>query len=106
VRFLGLQDDAQLAQLYATCECVVLPSLREGFDIPVVEALRANAPLALSRIPVHTELAPTAASFDPQYARSCAEAIHAAQRATFTPPRLATWDHCAAAMSAAFEAVR
>jgi len=48
VRFLGAVEDGRLAELYARCACVVLPSWLEGFGIPVVEALRAGAPLAIA----------------------------------------------------------
>lgn len=102
VRYLGLQSDAQLARLYATCACVVLPSLREGFDIPLAEALRAGAPVATSSLPVHRELAPNAASFDPNDAAECARAIHAAAA---TNAQLATWDEAASAWLVALESL-
>jgi len=97
VRWLGLQSDAQLAQLYATCACVVLPSLREGFDIPLVEALRAGAPVACSDLAVHRELAGDNASyFAPDDARAAALALRSAlERGAARADDLPSWDECA-----------
>lgn len=95
VRFLGLVDDARLAQLYATCRRVALPSLREGFDLPLVEALRAGAPLLCSNLPVHRELAGSQARyFDPL---DPADFLRAAQESELAPslPELPTWEHAA-----------
>lgn len=45
-------DDAALAQLYAGCRFVVLPSLAEGWGIPVREALAAGRPaIATDAVP-------------------------------------------------------
>lgn len=102
VRFLGACDDARLAELYAACRCVVLPSLREGFDLPLVEALRAGAPVAASDLPVHRELSGAAARyFDPRSPEALAEAVRSASAATLAPA-LATWDQCAQACVAAW----
>jgi glycosyltransferase involved in cell wall biosynthesis len=79
VTFLGECGDGRLAELYASCACVVLPSLREGFCIPAAEARRAGAPLAIARLPALLEVAgPRTPSFDPRDPRDCARAIHAA----------------------------
>lgn len=48
VHFRGPFDEARLPELYATCACVALPSLLEGFGIVALEAQRARAPLAIS----------------------------------------------------------
>jgi glycosyltransferase involved in cell wall biosynthesis len=97
VEFLGLLSDAELARHYASCRAVVLPSLREGFDIPLVEALRAGAPLACSDLAVHRELAgPHASYFDPRSPQALAAAVREA-RAPREAPQLATWDDTARA---------
>jgi len=97
VEFLGLLSDAELAHHYAHCRAVVLPSLREGFDIPLVEALRAGAPLACSDLAVHRELAGSHASyFEPNSPQALAAAVRAAQPPIATP-QLATWDDTARA---------
>ncbi len=99
VEFLDLVDDAALAQLYASCRAVVLPSLREGFDLPLAEALRARAPIACSDLPVHRELAGAHASyFDPHSPSALVDAVRDALRAADEPRtnrELATWDDAA-----------
>lgn len=97
VEFAGPQEDASLARLYAGCTAVVLPSLREGFDLPLVEALRAGAPVVASDLPVHRELAGQAARY---FAAGDSAQLVAALRAhaAQAAPRLATWDDCADAM--------
>lgn len=49
-------DDAQLAWLYRHCCAVVVPSLAEGFSLPLIEALSCNAPLAVSDLEIHREV--------------------------------------------------
>ena len=97
VTFLGEQDDAQLAELYSSCACVVIPSLREGFCIPAAEARRAGAPLAISNLPVLFEVAgPDTPSFSTDDPRSCAGAIQMASSSarTTSAPEF-TWDAAA-----------
>jgi glycosyltransferase involved in cell wall biosynthesis len=46
---------------------VIVPSLHEGFSLPVIEAIERNVPVALSRIPAHLELLPEGPwFFDPR----------------------------------------
>ena len=52
VRQIGYVDDAELAVLYRHAKGFVLPSLAEGFGLPVVEAAASLVPLALSDLPV------------------------------------------------------
>lgn len=65
VRWLGRVDDPTLAALYRHAAAVVQPSLEEGFDYPVAEALFFGAPLVLSDLPVHREVAGDCALYAP-----------------------------------------
>jgi glycosyltransferase involved in cell wall biosynthesis len=47
----GYLRDAELSDLYRHARAVVMPSLAEGFGLPVVEAASAGVPLLLSDIP-------------------------------------------------------
>ncbi len=56
---------ARLAALYRGAACVVMPTLREGFGLPLVEALACNAPVAASDLPVLREVGGDAALYLP-----------------------------------------
>ncbi len=48
--------EGQLAWAYENAEALVLPSLEEGFGLPVLEAAQFGTPLVLSRIPAFTDI--------------------------------------------------
>jgi glycosyltransferase involved in cell wall biosynthesis len=45
VTFIGYVDAATLRQLYRRATCMVLPSLGEGFGLPVLEAMACGTPV-------------------------------------------------------------
>lgn len=49
VRPVGVVSDADLRALYAGADAFVYPSLREGFGLPVLEAMAQGAPVVTSR---------------------------------------------------------
>jgi len=57
----GLLADSDLAALLAGAAAFVYPSLYEGFGLPVLEAMRAGAPVVISRDPALLEVAAEAA---------------------------------------------
>ena len=67
VRFAGWVSDDELEELYAEATCFVLPSLIEGFGLPVLEAMARGLPVACSDRPALPEVAGDAALlFDPE----------------------------------------
>jgi glycosyltransferase involved in cell wall biosynthesis len=76
VRFPDWLTDAQLEGLYVCASAFVLPSLIEGFGLPVVEAMSRAVPVACSNIPSLVEIAGDAAlTFEPESTREIAAAI-------------------------------
>jgi glycosyltransferase involved in cell wall biosynthesis len=72
----GWTDAATLEGLYAAAACFVFPSVREGFGLPVLEAMRRGVPVACSRLSSLPEVAGDAALlFDPESASEIAAAI-------------------------------
>ena len=66
VRFPGWLTDAQLEGLYRLAALFVLPSLEEGFGLPLLEAMRRDVPVACSDVSSLPEVAGDAAAlFDP-----------------------------------------
>ena len=75
VRLQGIPFEALLA-LYQSAEVFALPSLYEGFGLPLIEAMAGGAPVACSDIPVFREVAAEAAAFfDPNSPKAIADAL-------------------------------
>jgi glycosyltransferase involved in cell wall biosynthesis len=78
VRMLGWVEDDELEGLYAASDVFVLPSLYEGFGLPVLEAMARGLPVACSDRGSLREVAGDAARrFDPEQPSSIAEAVQA-----------------------------
>lgn len=50
VKFLNFVPDEDLSELYKHAMCFVLPSLYEGFGLPVLEAMKHNCPVITSNV--------------------------------------------------------
>ncbi len=84
VRFVhGISDD-QLAELLASAEIAVVPSLYEGFSLPAVEHMASGTPLVVSRTGALPEVVGDAAI---QVPPGDAEALAAALRALHDSPQ-------------------
>nr|WP_297425905.1 glycosyltransferase family 1 protein [uncultured Actinotalea sp.] len=105
VRLTGWLDDDALRRLVAGARALVLPSLDEGFGLPVLEALAAGRPVVAADIPAVREVAGPHALLAPP---TDVEALGAALEAVLDAPDDAaarrarrewasgwTWDRCA-----------
>jgi alpha-1,3-rhamnosyl/mannosyltransferase len=79
VRLTGVVTDEELRTLYAGAACFVLPSLHEGFGLPLAEAMAAGVPAVASDIPALREVGGEAVRYaDPRDPAGFADAIRAA----------------------------
>jgi glycosyltransferase involved in cell wall biosynthesis len=79
VRLTGVVPDHELRSLYAGAACFVMPSLHEGFGLPLAEAMAAGVPAVASDIPALREVGGEAVRYaDPRDADGFAGAIRAA----------------------------
>jgi glycosyltransferase involved in cell wall biosynthesis len=102
-------DDDELAALYAGASWTLVPSLYEGFSLPVVESLACGTPVITSDIPAHRAIVadgasgvvlvppptPVGQSFD---WHGAADALRGARPAVVASPR-STWDDAAAVLA-------
>jgi glycosyltransferase involved in cell wall biosynthesis len=66
VNLAGFVPDSELKILYQEAIALIQPSLMEGFDLNVVEAMAVGLPVVVSDIPVHREICgQVALYFDP-----------------------------------------
>ena len=63
LRFIGQPSDAELVALYAAAQAYVHPALREGFGLPMLEAMRAGTPVLAAHGALPAVLAPHAQAF-------------------------------------------
>lgn len=112
---LGAVDDGTLSALYRRAAVVCMPSLAEGFGLPVLEAMSAAAPVIASDLPVVREVTAGSAVL---FTSGDVEALRAALERVLGDPdlrrRLAadgpttaaryTWERTAAVTVEAYEA--
>ncbi len=102
-RWLGYVADADLPGLYANAEVFVLPSLDEGFGLPILEAMACGTPVVAARAGAMPEVAADAALFfNPSNSEELADTLEhclkdAALRRSMTEKGLAlahkfSWD--------------
>jgi glycosyltransferase involved in cell wall biosynthesis len=77
VSFQGYAHEGALRDLYARAACLVLPSLREGFGLPVLEAMACGTPVITSSSSSLPEVGGDAAfRADPHDAIDLSDAMH------------------------------
>jgi glycosyltransferase involved in cell wall biosynthesis len=110
VKFLGLIDRSAIAALYRQAALTVVPSLHEGYGLPVLEAMACGCPVASADLPTLRELLAgheaAVAFFDPRDPAAIGTAIvqtlqHRehflkAQQAAFAELTQRNWQHVAA----------
>jgi len=112
---VGFVSDDDLASLYRRARAVVVPSLYEGFGLPVLEAMRLGAPVICARTSSLPEVAGDAGLYvSPTDERQLALAIvqlmtnddlHTSlQRAGLERAKQFSWDETARLTLAAFDA--
>lgn len=74
-------QDQHLAWLYRHAEAVLVPSIAEGFSLPLIEALACNTPVIASDLEAHREVAGSFATMVPALnASAWAECLDASLR--------------------------
>jgi glycosyltransferase involved in cell wall biosynthesis len=113
VRLVGWLSEAELEAVYRLAACFVLPSLIEGFGLPVLEAMARDVPVACSNGSAMAEVAGDGALlFDPHDQQAVTESIRRllsdrelanslVQRGR-ERVRLFTWERTAAATFASY----
>jgi alpha-1,3-rhamnosyl/mannosyltransferase len=113
-RTLGFVTAAELATLYRSAACLVIPSRYEGFGLPVLEAMRLGTPVICTRASSLPEVGGDAAAYvDPDDDAGLADAIvrvtsDAGLRAGMAAAGISwaarfTWDATARGTLAAFD---
>lgn len=76
VKFLDFVEDSELPLLYKNAICFVMPSLYEGFGLPVLEAMKNGCPVVASNVSSLPEAGGDAAMyFNPENSDDIAKAI-------------------------------
>lgn len=106
VLHLGFVSSAEVAAIYAGSAGVIIPTLFEGFGMPVIEGVGYDRPVCCSNLPVFHELVGDAVQyFDPLSVgsiRTAIEDLFAGRVAVPSPTRKAeildrlNWERCAA----------
>ncbi len=112
--FTHLADlsDAELQYAYRNCQAVIMPSMVEGFGLPIVEALWHGSTVLASDIPVHREVGGEMCEYfplhDPEALMESVQGLEDRQsRSRILEFRPTTWDESASqVLSYCTEAVK
>jgi glycosyltransferase involved in cell wall biosynthesis len=91
LRVVSDLDDLTLAETYAGAAALLLPSLYEGFGLPVIEAMQLGVPVVCSDLPVLREVSGGFAHYViPTHMESLIEGVRAATTMS-APPGARDW---------------
>ena len=86
--------DFELAWLYRNAQALLVPSMAEGFSLPLIEAFACNTPVICSDIEVHREVGGEFASFLPGLnGNAWADCLRTLSIESLTRPRQALGDN-------------
>ncbi len=98
-------DDDELASYYRGAEFLVTPSIYEGFNLPILEAITCGTPVLASDLAVHREVAGACGAYFELNANALAQALlelmtdtntrHALRDACTTTSEHFSWDRAA-----------
>ena len=106
VHLVGYVSDQEKMYLYSKAMCFVLPSLYEGFGLPILEAFSASCPVICSNVSSLPEVGGSAAIyFDPKQANSLVDKLrnleqdlklrHECVERGEIQAKKFSWEHCA-----------
>lgn len=110
VNATGFVSQERLAAIYRGAIALVMPSLEEGFGLPIVEAMACGTPVIASNIPPLAEVAGDAAVYvGPRSTQSIATAMETVDRSLIERGRARamqfTWRRCAEQTREVYRAV-
>lgn len=116
VTYLGQPDEATLIQLYNAADCLMAPSLYEGFGLTILEAMACGTPVITANVSAMPEVAGDAAILvDPTDIEAIAQAVKHLyncpdKRQTLIRKGLSrvqpfTWEHTAEQVAQVYEKV-
>ena len=117
VIFPGFMPDEDLPAVYAASTLTAMPSLYEGFGLPILEAMASGVPVASSHAASLPELGGDAAEyFDPLHVESIIDTLHkllidadkrfSMREAGFQQAAKFSWDHAARETGAVYDTFR
>ena len=89
VRHIGYVTDSQLSALYSNAKLLAMPSIYEGFGLPIVEANSRGVPVLTSNVSCMPEIAgPDAMYANPTSSQSIADALESVLSDSFRQKKL------------------
>lgn len=85
---LGILDTKNLINILTKAKCLIIPSLNEGFNLPLVEGLASGCPVAALDIPINKEIGLDYVFFFKNYKSSLVDIMFEVSDKVFTMDEL------------------